>query len=112
MTRARWSYGCTVFELSAKRYLMNPPFVKGDDTGKTVKRWCQHHNLLIGTRQKKGMAGAPVQKRMYMMPLYHTLHIVWDCCHPDPIMRALNLPEQMDKWNTEWNIDALYRRPF
>jgi hypothetical protein len=32
MTRARWSYGCTVFELSAKRYLMNPPFVKGDDT--------------------------------------------------------------------------------
>jgi hypothetical protein len=110
MTRARWSYGCTVFELSAKRYLMNPPFVKGDDTSETVKRWCQHHNLLIGTRQK-GKAGA-VQKRLYMMPL-HTQHIVWDCCHPDPIMRALNLPEQMDKWNTAWNINAFYyRHPF
>jgi hypothetical protein len=107
MMNARWSFGCTIFELSMKEYLMYPAFVKGQGPSDSVKVWCQHHKDLKSKSRLMGPAEA-VRKRVYGLRLCHSRRIVWNCCHPDPTRRALRLTEDMNMWNAEWSTTTLF----
>jgi hypothetical protein len=106
MANARWSFGCTVFELATKTPLMSPPFVKGDCTSNTVKMWCSFHDILRARNRLSGRAGA-VQGRVYILDLPYLRRILWNCCHPDPTKRKIRLEEEMKLWGTEWSTNTL-----
>ena len=106
MTNARWSYGCTVFELATKGYLMHPPFVKGDGTFDSVKIWCKHHGDVKQRMRLSGPGGA-MQRRVYGVRQCSVRRIVWHCCNPDPDLRTRRLQEELDMWGQEWTRDEL-----
>jgi hypothetical protein len=114
MTRARWSYGCTVFELGTNSYLMNTPFVKGEVIADTVRRWCEHHAALkrhaLPMHRMQGTTAA-VQKRLYKLPICHLRRMVWNCCHPDPFRRVQRLEDEMNASAEDWIAKTQFKCP-
>ena len=96
----RWSYGCTLYELSVKGlYLMGPFQKQNADISAAVRCWCKHHADVKG-RVCTGDA-REVQKRVFALRQPVLRRIVWQCCHPVPRLRASRLDSELELWHVE-----------